>query len=853
MESVWVQRELEYFLEKHDKEHVITVLVGGEPEESFPDILCRETKTINDINGETLTVTVPVEPLAADVRGKNKNESLKKLNVEILRLLACMLGCHYDSLKQRHREYLIKRTTCIASTIIIAMSIFGGYAYFQLQQIRMEHEASLKYQKESIQNQAKNLAQQSVDVLAEGKREEALKKALAVDLEMLTNENTEEDIIPEQMYALNSALYSYRDGHRILFAPECTMDIQGIANGCFSKDGTWYYAWNESNEGYVFSGENGQLLCKINTSEIESITEGDSKIVRLIPYRQNNVIVVMVHAVAVLNAHSNEFIEIFPVETDLTNISSYDLEGNHLILNTEQVMCLCDVEKGKVLHSVNVYDILGYQHNGDYINPTIKDVDIATNGTKAVCAVTCSENLNTEIPGLFTYDFTTKECQIFSMIQTTDVNYIDDSHIIVIHKEVPEVRKGTIDAHAYYKYYSAVYDIISGEILYTSEKAQILDSYYSGIEIMNLTEGDEKYLVGIYWIDNNISIINLNTYEFYGMIAMDDSILNVIQFGENSFLIGSVDGWIQRIVLSDMILRFDCMDISAALSGIEYNIANGKLVVLTDGTAIFCGNSIDKEMRTITYENLSGSVENIEYYEAGKEIYRCVNLLSSDYIYEGSIFYKSGSDKPVISFRADNQGDYSAIIDIFEKNEQDFAYIVEADAYGIATEIHTINLTEGKETGVLDLSSYGIETFYDFSFNKTHEMFFAETQKGLEAFFITDTAIKKQENFHLEDKYSIKEWKMTGDGEWIFLCEQKNDLSTDGIQNHVILNTLTGQFKQIKMDIETEGAVLIAGSNSSRLCIQDGQFLHLIDCDEGKELSHITLTTDANVKMSFFR
>ena len=35
-ESMWVTREIEYFLSHHDYRHVLTVLVEGEPDDSFP-------------------------------------------------------------------------------------------------------------------------------------------------------------------------------------------------------------------------------------------------------------------------------------------------------------------------------------------------------------------------------------------------------------------------------------------------------------------------------------------------------------------------------------------------------------------------------------------------------------------------------------------------------------------------------------------------------------------------------------------------------------------------------------------------------------------------------------------------
>ena len=73
-QSRWCMRELEYFIEKKGRSHVLTVLVEDEPENSFPDLLLYE----DDGKGNR----VPVEPLAADVRGATTAEMLKKLKAE---------------------------------------------------------------------------------------------------------------------------------------------------------------------------------------------------------------------------------------------------------------------------------------------------------------------------------------------------------------------------------------------------------------------------------------------------------------------------------------------------------------------------------------------------------------------------------------------------------------------------------------------------------------------------------------------------------------------------------------------------------------------------------------------------
>ena len=71
-ESVWCKKEIETFISLHGREKVLAVLIEGEPTESFPDELLFKTEVVTKPDGSTEEVKIPVEPLAADVRGKNK-------------------------------------------------------------------------------------------------------------------------------------------------------------------------------------------------------------------------------------------------------------------------------------------------------------------------------------------------------------------------------------------------------------------------------------------------------------------------------------------------------------------------------------------------------------------------------------------------------------------------------------------------------------------------------------------------------------------------------------------------------------------------------------------------------------
>ncbi len=119
-ESMWCKKEIETFISLHDRDHVLLVLIEGEPETSFPEeLLYKEVEEVTE-SGTTLKKRIPVEPLAADVRGSSKGEVKKKIKTEMLRLLAPMFGCGYDDLKQRHKERRMRR--------IIAASLAGSAA-----------------------------------------------------------------------------------------------------------------------------------------------------------------------------------------------------------------------------------------------------------------------------------------------------------------------------------------------------------------------------------------------------------------------------------------------------------------------------------------------------------------------------------------------------------------------------------------------------------------------------------------------------------------------------------------------------------------------------------------------------
>ncbi len=163
LESRWCMRELEYFIEKHGREHVLTLLAEGEPEDSFPETLLHYT----DENGRQ----VDLEPLAADVRSDSLRGSLKRLKKEKLRILAPMLGTTFDGLYRRARRRARRNVLAVAAAVAVAAA--GGYAYTAEQNRRVENERAA-----AARNEADLLLERASSELAKNKKTAALESAL---------------------------------------------------------------------------------------------------------------------------------------------------------------------------------------------------------------------------------------------------------------------------------------------------------------------------------------------------------------------------------------------------------------------------------------------------------------------------------------------------------------------------------------------------------------------------------------------------------------------------------------------------------------------------------------------------
>jgi WD40 repeat protein len=121
--SEWVNKEALKFRELGRGDRILALLIEGEPAESYPPALLEVRRTILDSGGAIGEEVEEVEPLAADVRKARREGQRTLKQVALIRLMACLLGCSFDELRQRERRRRRRRLAYVSS--ILAVIAFG--------------------------------------------------------------------------------------------------------------------------------------------------------------------------------------------------------------------------------------------------------------------------------------------------------------------------------------------------------------------------------------------------------------------------------------------------------------------------------------------------------------------------------------------------------------------------------------------------------------------------------------------------------------------------------------------------------------------------------------------------------
>ena len=243
-ESLWVSREIELFASFHGRHRIIIALAHGEPSESFPTLLRSRTQ----IDHEGKLVEVEDESLAADFRDGKRST----FRIEMLRIVASMIGCGFDDLRQRHRTRQQRLVAGISLAVSSASLLFGSYAYHQQLQIASSYQQIQR-------DESEFLATESAELLAKGDRDQAISVALAA----LPSSSQSQDrpFVPAAQMALENALGVNLSGRT--WAPLRSVYCAG--EGCFGDKTGLIACWDDNNSIAVIDA-NGELVSRIELS-----------------------------------------------------------------------------------------------------------------------------------------------------------------------------------------------------------------------------------------------------------------------------------------------------------------------------------------------------------------------------------------------------------------------------------------------------------------------------------------------------------------------------------------------------------------------------------------------------------
>lgn len=539
--SYWVQKEIDTFIKMHGREHVLAVLIEGEPDESFPpQLLCDEEGN-------------PVEPLAADIRGASRQEMSRKMKTEIMRLAAPLLGCSYDDLKQRHRERKMKRMAAMAAVIAAFALAFGAYNAYNAALIQQNYEGKQR-------NQSKYLADTSLNLLEEGDR----RAAVLVALEALPSEENDRPYVAEAQYALSEALYVYDTGSNMRMDRILSHNLP-VDDFEFDLEGQRVVSRDQGGHVYVWNLADGKELAHIQ------------------PRIDENGYIVAVNK-AVLYEDS-----ILISENKTLRSVNFDGQEKWSVLRESTIGCEYNERTGIVACSNNTEvvfydgktgDVVGHMNNETPYSYT-SCMRFSADNTK--CAVTHLNDDETVAEGYISvYDFATGEISTVSTVTSfiSDMDFDRENHLLAITNIFGD---GLVNSEITGTDHIQKIDLKTGEILWSDtfpyQKAgvnavasQIICRYYQ----------DEAGMIHdeiLASVDNTAYSWQNATGERMTEITVDGGIVTLMAAGEASYGYLAQRNGILEVVNMENATKYDASAVETGKEMRQAEIRNHTMVV----------------------------------------------------------------------------------------------------------------------------------------------------------------------------------------------------------------------------------------------------------------------------------
>ena len=552
-ESMWCRKEIETFVNLRGREHVLAVLIEGEPAESFPDELLFKVEKHTLPDGTVEEIKIPVEPLAADVRGKNKKEVLKAMKTEIMRLLAAMFHLDYDDLRQRHKERRMRRIVTASLIGGAACLLFGIYStatalriQHQKEQIELQSQeiksqsAELQLQAFEIQRQndelslrqARSLAELATSYLEDGDRVNAIKTAT----EALTkSEGIELPYTPEAQMILAESVRAYDTGnvYKAQYQHQTAGQVDGILS---SADKDTICIYDDTHTITLFDLANMEVIEVFGPTEygaagIYGCTFlGDDRFGYL--NAEDNLCIYDLNAKEVIGS----------IDSDYVMSVTADEEGKYIAL--EKLNRCFEIYNGETLELLGTTPKV--ESSSLILGPYVSEEGILA------CAYPVDKKNDEEVYSIYFFDLNTMEVLSTYSAGTcrlADVSFKDGIAYMAISEYKDYFSAGNA--------FAVAVDVTSGKVIWKHEQP----GYYARIVKTPSNEGATQML---FVTNANVVMLDMQTGDMMSVESITSEISNAYVYTNNNhFLLYSEDGEIFTMRgddnrLYDLSYLFEC-------------------------------------------------------------------------------------------------------------------------------------------------------------------------------------------------------------------------------------------------------------------------------------------------------
>lgn len=190
--SRWVDAEIEHFRALGRSDRILVLLAEGEPRDAFPPSLCGDP-------------AVDREPLAADIRPSSADSPRGRRRDAKLRLIATILGCRFDELRQREQERRVRQMAWLSGVLAVVLTLICGLAIWA----EFNRRTAVTQRDRALRNQSLFLADLANQESARG--DATLGVLLALEALPANPERPDRPYVPEAEAALYQSLHARRE------------------------------------------------------------------------------------------------------------------------------------------------------------------------------------------------------------------------------------------------------------------------------------------------------------------------------------------------------------------------------------------------------------------------------------------------------------------------------------------------------------------------------------------------------------------------------------------------------------------------------------------------------------------